>query len=90
MTIVSANDVWAVGYTSPPQTQLIEHWNGTQWSIINSPKVTGGLFGGVAAISSNDVWVVGYKSFKTKLEKGQETLTEHWNGTTWSIVPSPN
>src|SRR5205823_6086798 len=39
---VSANDVWAVGYygnfASLHQT-LIEHWNGSTWSISSSPNV---------------------------------------------------
>src|SRR5205823_5991731 len=30
----------------------------------------------------SDVWAVG--------EQGVQTLTEHWDGTQWSIVPSPN
>src|SRR5205823_370240 len=35
----------------------------------------------------NDVWAVG----TTQLSNGNfGTLTEHWNGTKWSIVPSPN
>jgi hypothetical protein len=28
------------------------------------------------------VWAVG--------SRGSQTLTEHWNGTSWGIVPSPN
>src|SRR5207244_1634349 len=33
---VSANDVWAVGY-SGDQT-LVAHWDGTQWSQVSSPS----------------------------------------------------
>ena len=39
---MSASDVWAVGYyqdTSAGTYQtLIEHWNGTAWSVIASPN----------------------------------------------------
>jgi hypothetical protein len=42
----------------------------------------------VAAASPNDVWAVGY-SQQTGSSPFQ-TLVEHWNGGTWSIVPSPN
>ncbi len=39
MGAISKNDAWAVGgtYTSPqasPMQALIEHWNGSQWSMI--------------------------------------------------------
>jgi len=35
----------------------------------------------VAAVLSSDVWTVGYLNYGT--------LIEHWDGTKWSIVPSP-
>jgi hypothetical protein len=39
VTCVSASDCWAVGYTVLPITgsyyqTLIEHWDGTSWSIV--------------------------------------------------------
>src|SRR6266851_5660766 len=40
----SATSAWIVGsyYTSSNDVQtLIEHWNGTQWSIVTSPNATG-------------------------------------------------
>jgi hypothetical protein len=75
----SATDVWAVGYASG--NTLIEHWNGTKWSVVTSPS--SGELDGVAVFSATDAWTVGwYGSF--------ETLTEHWNGTSWSVVSSPN
>src|SRR5207247_2279435 len=40
------------------------------------------FFRGVAAVSANDVWAVGYGA--------PGTLTERWNGTAWSVVPSRN
>ena len=84
---VSAKDVWAVGVG--PGGTLTEHWNGTQWSIVPSPNPSSGsgIFYAVTAISSNNIWAVGL-SF---LNNGNEaTLTEHWNGSKWSLVPSPN
>jgi len=41
---------------------------------------------GVTAVSDSDVWAVG--SFNPYSETF--TLTEHWNGSQWSIVPSPS
>ncbi len=50
-----------------------------KWSVVSSPGA-GDLFG-VAALAPDDVWAVG--------TSGSATLTEHWNGTQWSVVPSP-
>ena len=63
---VSANDVWAVGYcpmAARAQT-LVEHWNGSAWSVVPSPNVgtTDNDLNGVAAVSASDVWAVGYAS----------------------------
>src|SRR2546423_8736565 len=63
---VSANDIWAVGNSGSQRGSgqtLIEHWNGTQWSLVQSPS-TGSLYNtltGVAVVSTNDVWAVGWQ-----------------------------
>jgi hypothetical protein len=36
---VASNDVWAVGTGSSSTTPLVEHWNGTQWSIVSTPSL---------------------------------------------------
>ena len=89
---VSADDIWAVGDTSAPAPtyvqSLIEHWDGSSWSIIPSPSVSGSAWNAltsVAVVSANDVWAVGYY-----MESNWRTLTMHWDGSAWSIVPSPN
>jgi hypothetical protein len=93
VSAVSANDIWAVGFITnivPNQTPsdhaLIEHWNGTRWSVMATPGQQGNNdhLEGVAAVSSSDVWAVG-----TSVTSGQ-TLVEHWDGSHWSVVASPN
>jgi hypothetical protein len=42
----------------------------------------------VAAASSSDVWAVGSYSGSGGL--ADRTLTERWNGSGWTVVPSPN
>ena len=42
----------------------------------------------VEVVTSNDVWAVGYAYTHNGLNF--DTLIEHWNGTSWIIVPSPN
>ena len=85
------DDVWAVG-TSPIKASqsLIEHWNGSTWHRFPSPD-PGGTNGstslsGVAALSATDVWAVGAFSIHGRTN----TLTLHFDGTSWHRVASPN
>jgi hypothetical protein len=90
---VSATDVWAVGHTCYANKTLVEHWNGTTWSIVPSPSfATGGdgifnTLNGVAAVAAGNVWAVGSH---TASNGAYLTLIERWNGIKWSVVPSPN
>lgn len=93
---IASDDVWAVGAFQPRaggvfQT-LIEHWDGKVWSIVRSPNTLAGdgdngdALLAVATISPSNIWAVG-ASFGPA---APQTLIEHWDGTKWSIVPSPN
>ena len=91
VAVVSATDVWAVGTSGSQRGSgqaVIEHWDGTQWSVVNSPS-TGSLFNtltGVAVVSASDIWAVGWQANGGP----SQTLIEHWNGKQWSVVTSPN
>ncbi len=94
---ISANNVWAVGAdTNSPAPSaeyapLIEHWNGTAWSVVTSPQAgTSDFINGIAAPSASSIWVVG--DYRTGIDPQGPyfTLIEHWNGTTWSVVTSPS
>lgn len=92
VTAVSADDVWAVGnYGNAGSTEqtLVVHWDGTVWTTIYSPNQGSNtnFFTDVTAISSTDVWAAG--SYYTT-GGVQQTLTQHWDGSVWLIVPSPN
>src|SRR5436190_23729867 len=88
--VVAANDVWAVGQAANGSTYItmIQHWNGTTWTIVSSPNVPGfsNILQAISIVSANDIWAVGYSQ---DTNFNNFTLTLHWNGTTWSIVPSP-
>ncbi len=98
ISVISSNDIWAVGDDSNnstgPSQNLVEHWDGGSWSVISSPNAGPGdnTLYGVAAISTNDVWAVGNSCLVKSCFSGgtEQTLTEHWNGSSWSIVSSPN
>jgi plastocyanin len=88
----SGTDVWAIGYqitrTGANKT-LIEHYDGTSWTILPSPNPASlaSYLSAVIAVAMNDVWAVGHY-----LDNGgvYRTLVEHWDGTSWMIVSSPN
>jgi hypothetical protein len=89
----SATDAWLVGdrfnVSSNHYLTLIEHWNGTAWSVVSSPSPRSfNWLYGVAAVSSTDAWAVGFSN--NSWWGNNKTLVEHWNGTNWSIVPSPS
>jgi hypothetical protein len=68
---------------------LIEHWNGTAWSIVPGPaSVPSGELRSVVALSPIDAWAVGWTG--ATLGPGSKPLIEHWDGATWTQVPSPN
>jgi hypothetical protein len=90
----SPTDVWAVGESSvvdsTTSSNLIEHWNGTAWSIVPSPSPGTGdsLTGVTTSNAANDVWAVGVTQ-PAGATQGQ-TLTLNWNGTAWTTVASPD
>jgi hypothetical protein len=86
VSAVAGNDIWAVGSI---QDTLTEHWNGSVWSLIPSPNVGSFQTGlhAVAAAAHADVWAVGEYFDATDTA---QTLTEHWDGSSWTIVSSPS
>jgi hypothetical protein len=98
VTCVSASDCWAVGFyknslTGNNQT-LIERWNGTSWAIVTSPNTLpiqdNHLFA-VTCVSGSECWAVGdYLNSNAVSGLSVQTLIERWDGTSWTVVSSPN
>ena len=80
---------WAVGEdvgagTAVGGSTLIEHWNGTTWSIVPSP--TPGAYpelSGVVGRSASDVYAVG-TNLPSVNGGPEQALILRWNGTAWS------
>ena len=86
------NDVWAVGKANEPETTtqpLILHYDGSNWSIVPGPVVTGTWAGldAVTAIAPDDVWVVG--SIAGVSYRDQQPYIAHWDGEEWTVFDSP-
>lgn len=72
---------------------FVERWNGTTWSIVASPNPTGSAvigLAGVHCVSAMFCVAVGSFYVSSSDSSAEKTLVEHWNGTSWKIVNSPN
>ncbi len=91
VSCVNVNSCFAAGNITVggvPRT-LIERWDGGHWSIVPSPNrvgATSSLMFGVACAATNACFAVGASFTPT----AATTLIERWNGTSWTIGPSPN
>jgi hypothetical protein len=94
---LGGTNAWAVGHSGDNKA-LVEHWDGTAWTRVTvpDPKAPAGMtFAGatlnaVSARSATDIWAAGTFQAGQGTNVNSFTLTMHWNGTAWSIVPSPN
>ncbi len=93
---IATNNVWAVGTYLNSTTgflqTLVEHWDGTQWSVISSPSVDNfeadNDLTSLTAASPQDMWAVGwYNNFGNG---AHGPVLEHWNGTQWAMSPLPS
>lgn len=88
---MSSSDVWATGEFPDKRGRphsLVLHFDGTSWSKVSSPNTgPNSQLEGVTAVSSDNVWAVGNDAGPG--DGAPRTLTEHWNGTSWSVVPGP-
>ena len=87
--MTSAADGWAVGLGD--NLTLVLHWDGKAWTQVPSPtpglRNGGGQLTGVSSLTGSDAWASGL--FHTN-GGGEGTLLLHWNGTSWTRVPSPS
>jgi len=90
----ATNDAWAVGFNgSDSITTSAMHWDGTNWKRVATPNVGEGTnkLNAVLALSPNDVWAVGFSTpVAPPKQTATRTLIEHFDGTSWAVVPSPN
>jgi hypothetical protein len=81
----SASNAWAVGAIAGTGNRpLILRWNGTRWSQVPSPPVSGQLHA-VAATSASSAWAAGLAISRTRTA----CLLLRWNGIRWARVRCP-
>jgi hypothetical protein len=91
VTNAGADEIWASGYEDDDginfRSPYVLHSTGGAWTLVKVPNAggEGSLLEGVTALSASDVWaaVASYQP-----DGGELSLSESFNGRTWSIVPS--
>lgn len=90
VTVIGSTDAWAVGsaYGGDGRTTAItEHGDGDSWTL--EPGASGHLFvgpelSGASSLGGDNVWAVGGGGYPGKI------YTEHYDGTTWTRVATPD
>src|SRR5664280_186684 len=82
----------AVGIQVSPSSlnqTLVMSWSGGAWSVLPSPTpgALGGSLDGISCTATNHCVAVGSSP---NASNNELTLIESWDGTSWSVVPSPN
>ena len=81
---------FAVGYGLPNfyGQSLIGAWNGKSWALMDHPQLgMSDMLFSVQALSDHDVWAAGW--YRT-IDNVFHTLVEHFDGHSWSVMPTPN
>lgn len=78
-------------FTTPPFEALAERWTGTSWAIQPTPIPSGAGgdsdLSGISCTSATACTAVGSYINSTG---HRVTLAERWNGTSWTVQPTPN
>jgi hypothetical protein len=85
---VAVGDQHAASMSYP---SFIEMWNGSSWSIVPSPNMPSSdenILNGVSCSDPANCVATGHWS--DAADTTDHTFIEHWDGTSWSIVSSPN
>jgi hypothetical protein len=99
LAVVSRDDVWAVGERDGRQPTergcLIERWDGSRWPLVPCPTPIGAetaWLNAATVVSPTDIWAVGGwipRQVGTEMTRIR-TLVEHWDGTAWRVVSTPD
>jgi hypothetical protein len=87
--LIVAGFVGGEGIAGEPFADL---WTGRRWRPMQMPSLNYDGYGNpsVVALSSRNAWLVSSRPVGSRYRFPAKTLVEHWNGTRWRIVKSPN
>lgn len=89
VSCVAADWCQGVGWSDNSDHVLIEHWDGRTWSKTPNPEHPTSIKQLASVSCRSRQWCVA-AGFEFSQDLGySQPLIESWNGTEWSIVPSP-
>jgi hypothetical protein len=100
MSVVSQDDIWAVGFCLHPDAGgfvyadfLTWHFDGTQWNEIPIPNIPNRDLNELMAVSADsptDVWAIGWAGCPEPTAtcgiSFMDQVVEHYDGTSWQVV----
>jgi hypothetical protein len=94
LAAIASDDVWSVGYASTdvsnrPYRPLVMHWDGSAWTVqpyLAPPGADSSALVSATGDGAGGLLAVGYAVFAGQ----KRTLVEHFDGTAWSVLPSPS
>ena len=90
----AAANCMAVGdYNNSAHTATLptaERWNGSKWSVVTVPAPSGGTGVALQAVSCASATKCQATGSSAASGSSPVTLAEGWNGTKWSIEPTPS
>ena len=91
VSCVSVSFCVATGsYSNGNENQtLVEHWDGVSWTVVSSPNV-GTNTNGLRSVSCVSVSFCVATGSYTIAGSAVQTLVQHWDGVSWTVVSSPN
>jgi hypothetical protein len=95
VSAAATDDVWAIGDSLSPGTpwrSFAIHWDGADWTRFSTPNPSARQthLSAVSTASPSDAWAVGYYIPNGGSTEAAKTLVLHWDGVSWSRVPSQN
>jgi hypothetical protein len=66
---------------------LVQHWDGSGWTVVPTPELGSGdaILSAVVARGPDDVWAVG----SVTQADVPSPVVERWNGSRWARIPVP-
>jgi len=97
---VTSDDVWAAGGQRIQAPDgfvgthlMVQHWDGSQWSLVDAPITVGGsgnFVDDIEVVAEDDVWFVGdWLEFPPQNAAEKRALAMHWNGSSLVVHDTP-
>jgi subtilisin family serine protease len=90
LSVSCASSTFCMAAGRAAKKPFAERWNGTEWTRVTAPNPEGATEATLEGIScTSSLWCAAVGNSKGG-GTPNKTLTERWNGSSWSVIASPN